>query len=434
MRFQLQLSSVLFSLGLAAGCTNGQFGGQVGADGDGGTNSEGGTCEVKSKKKMGVDETTALGFTGAQVIALAQGSHAASLTWASNQTSVELVPAAGKSTITFDVKADEGTLELMDLEPKEGAGGMENALSEDEPCKDELRFTANVHVKSDNGAFDDDFEAVFRASAARLVETSIELSPGKLEGSFDVTVVTPENAQSIQNRLELGFLPGSVSGTISGMVEASDGASVSATGLEFGHFPVESCEHGYLIPADSDWGKELVALVDAPIDFDLSWQNGDKTSLALDSEVSRICYLDGAWSDVETVALVLASRAKSADGRVDGTWDLSANIELDSAGAPTSVHVFRDAYLASTFATDVFQQETGISGFVFGVGKVATFQFGYDVDWVAELTSGVLTIFEGTPADCGKQEVSPDDGGASTPGCAGTDYAEIEQATLRAAD
>lgn len=434
MRLRLQLTSVLFFMGLAAGCTNGQFGGQVGADGDGGTNSEGGACQVKSKKKIGVAEATALGFTGAQVIALAQGSHAASLAWASKQTSVELAPAAGESTIAFDVTADEATLELVDLEPKEGDGGIENALSEDEPCKDELRFTANVHVKSDNGAFDDDFEAVFRASAARLVETSIELSPGKLEGSFDVTVVTPENGESIQNNLELGFLPGSVSGKISGMVEANDGASVSAMGLEFGHFPVESCEHGYLVPADSDWGAELVALVDEPIDLDLTWQNGDKTGLALDSEVSRICYLDGAWSDVETVTLELSSRAESADGRIDGKWALSANIELDPAGAPSVLHVFRDAYLAATFEADVFEQETGISGFVFDAGKVATFQFGYDVNWALDVTSGVLTVFEGTPADCGKQEVSPDDGGASTPGCAGTDYAEIEQATLRAAD
>jgi hypothetical protein len=129
------------------------------------------------------------------------------------------------------------------------------------------------------------------------------------------------------------------------------------------------------------------------------------------------------------VVASLSTRVKSADGRIDATWQLQGQLELDAAGAPSHVGIVRQAYMVDSFAAADFEAQSGISGVDLGDAEEASFSFATDRD-VGARASGELTVLAGAGANCATQTPAPADGGTSSPGCSGLDYQEIAHASL----
>ncbi|HSC86257.1 MAG TPA: hypothetical protein VLC09_03265 [Polyangiaceae bacterium] len=437
----LSLGSALVGSALlgALACTNGQIGGEIGVDGDGEAAAEG--CEERSRTALADDETTALGVSYATLADELRGAHTANLAWAAtlrgaSASGVSLTPAAGDSDITLDIQPIAGSGAWVDM-AVESNDGAEGALIDGSECADELRLRAIVRVTSANGAFDDEFEVELRAASPDLVRGAIALEPGELEGTFAVSADAGRSA--VQTTLDFGLVHGSVSGSISGFLESESEGAVSAGGVEYGHFPLEACADGvgYVVDPSSDFGERVLALLEGTRELTLDWRDGSETTaFHFDAQAAGpLCY--GGLVGPSRLVVPMTASAQSDDGRVDGTWSLEGQVELDATGQPAHGTVLRQAWLASDYAVEDFVAATGIDGVAFDGESRATFSFSLDED-VGGPESGQLSVLATNSEPCMAEEVEPSEGDAGdpsgSPGCAGVDWSELVQATLAPAE
>lgn len=410
-----------------------------------GTLGWGEQCEDVETIPVGPGEPTMLGFAGQALLDLVGGPHEAELVWGPSSAGMplavdyELIPAAGDSTVRVEVTPDVSTLRLVERRPvaEDSATGQEagpmvlgDTAGE---CPSELRVDARVEVTTENGALDDSFSVTLATSSATSVNVGIPVEPGGLNGSFDVVVADTEGTKAVQTTLTLAFAPGAFSGALAGSLQVTTEAVASAAGVTYGYFPRERCESGVLVGADSTFAQSLQAELDTLSNFDLTWPEGDTTTLTLSHQVRQIC-LDPIWAMGDPMAVIqLDSSASTADQRIDGTWQLEAQVSLDPTGAPAATRILRQAYLANTYPAAQFEAATGISGFDLGDAEQATFFLDLAPSETEEgAAQGSLTIFAVSPLSCPPPADLPNN--ATAPGCAGNEAVELGVATLVAAE
>ena len=305
------------NLALCFACESGQIGGEVQEPGPGaGDAMEGGmgagdamgmgegSCEEGESTLLAPDAVTSLGFAGQDLLDLVAGEHEATLAWGvppQQSSLVEVVPAAGESRIVVRVTPDPTTLRLVERHPA-ALSGLEGDVTDVAAfgCQDELRVDAVVAVTTDNGALNETFEVTFSATSANYVQASVPVVPGELDGSFAATIPdTPGTETKQTTSLSLTFAPGGFSGSLWGSIEQNDGVVLSIRSVIYGTFPIESCEFGAVVGADSEFAGEVVVLLDDLHNFDLVWDSGAATQLALSHEVSRICFQEGLPGDIQ---------------------------------------------------------------------------------------------------------------------------------------
>lgn len=426
-------SIVLLSLSLLAGCSNGQIGGEVKEPDDGGlSGGEGGDgCESAETIPLAFDEMSTLGFSAEQLAANIAGSHETTLAWGVEEgyVTVELTPEAGEGMITVVVRVDEKSARFVDLEPA-SSGEDRGTLIGDmaSSCSDVVLVDAQIEVTTDNGALNETFEVTLSAATPNYVSTRIELEPGSLDGSFDVEVSGPA-AKAEQTALQLAFTPGTVSGRISGLITTNDGQAASAGGVTYGHFPLDNCETGALVGQDTAFATKIFEAFDGLTELSLAWPGEEPTNLDLGLSPGRLCFEPSVYGSADRVVVQLPTTATSADGRIDGTWQLEGAASLAVDGTVQEAHIFRNGSHVQTFEPAAFEVGTGISGFSFDPESKASFSFevGQDQDGHVQ---GDLTILEIVPADCATEPVESPDGGMSAPGCAGDDVRELATAVI----
>lgn len=436
-------------LAVSTGCTTGQIGGEIeNTNGPGEEDALAGpSCEAIETTEVGLDEETSIGITVQDVIEAISGTHETTLSWGAELSGLDatLTPEAGETTILIEVTPRPESATFVDLEPKQSNGGQEDGPSIVEPaaeaCADEVRVVADVTVASGNGALDDTFEVIFRAKSESVVSGSVGVSPGELDGSFDLA--SEGNAEPVQTRLSLSFAFGTVSGEISGFWQEvhgdpnDDDTAVSASSAVYGRIPANGCQSGVLISEGSLWSDAILDAVSSNTEFDFTWQAGEMTNLTVSPTVGTLCL---AVDDLEGGGTILgdvSAALESEDGRLDAAWDLQvrANIEAEEITSLSvrSVDKEHHGYLAEDFAS-----ETGISGVETDATELG-FEFVYTIGLEGETTSGTLTILELLIPDCARPDYEPEvittpDGGSGSDGCAGIDVTEIETATFVAAD
>ncbi len=437
-------SALLVALSSVAlcGCETGQIGGEVNEPDDNFEGDPTGSgCQEDESVNLTAGEESDLGFAPNAVFELVSGSHEADFVWGSPRNeefaSYELTPAAGEGAITITVTPDEASATLVHRSPPSSNGTEEGGLAFfGDSCPDVLRFDAEVHVESDNGAFDDTFTATFDATSAHVVSTRIPLDLDQLAGSFAVHLTEPEGAELQQLGLSITFGPGAMTGLVSGMATTQNGEVASAAGIEFGRFPAEQCQSGSLVALDSEYAQSFIGALDGLQNFEMTWDGSEPTGFSLAHDVAQICFeAAGALGPNDTVVLHVDAAAQSDDARIDGTWRLEARVTLDPEGAPASVELLRQAYLADVFPAASFEGTTGISGISLADGTYGSFTFNLSDDLSDSLpASGALTVLQVVPADCSNQEPVETEGGAASPGCAGSDVLELEGATFVGAE
>ncbi len=436
----------LFAATTFSACTTGQIGGEIEhSDGKGGRglgeDASGSGCEVAATTPLGADEETPLGVTAQQLSEAIEGTYETSLSWGTQiAEGAELTPEAGETTVTIEIIPREDSATLVDLEVKQSSDSDDDrALIEEDfgQCSDEVRVVADVIVTSENGAFDDTFEAVFRSTGGSVTNASIGIVPGELAGSFDVT--TDGNGEAKQTSMKIAVAFGTISGTVSGIWQEVHGdpndgdSAVSGSPMTYARFPANGCQYGALIGEGSIWADAIADAVGSSTSFDLTWEDGEATSLSLEPSLGALCL---EANDYEASGTIVGSGSvvvSSEDGRVDATWDIEVRASLEGDEL-TSLRVVSVDEKYEGYPVDEFTEATGISG----VETDATdldFEFSYDVGLGGEASRGSLSVFELVIPECARPDYEPEvvsgpDGGQGSDGCEGVDRVELETAIV----
>lgn len=419
------------------GCTTGQTGGEIEADDQGEANGD--YCEEVDQTDVADDEANDLGVSAEEIAATIDGTHEATLDWGVQvpESLVTVVPPSGESNISITVEVLPDTARIVDLEPRQINGEEDAAVGEIDvaPCRDELRVGARVTVTTDGGAFNDTFDATFATTDGTIITSRIDL-PDELEGSFAVELGEDVPNGKHSEWIEITFALGNLSGEISGTIESSDGAVAMGAGALYGSFPVEGCEHGYLIDPESDWAVQIETLLSEHTEFDFAWDGESSTVMTVAPQMGQLCLEENVYSSEHTLSFGVDAAVSTADDSINGTWALAGRATVLADGSLEEVNVFRDNYLGMSYPTATFEASTGITGVTSDAEEVS-FQFGYVIDPTGQTpTYGSMAILELTIPECAEEGAEPeiveepDGGGSSAPGCAGIDFTESRLATL----
>lgn len=190
-------------------------GGQVGEENFG--------CAAASTEELSVDDSTPLGFTVAEVLSLAEGTHESPLTWADERSAVLTVTMSYASRATYQDREWMST----------NGDGREDLDIGTGDCLDILNLEMNVQLMTDDGALNENF--IVDLQAATVTEAGFHISLGLPTGSLAIEAFAPAGSfESYSAALDLVIDAGGISGTISGQAETAatgggDDGVVSAT-------------------------------------------------------------------------------------------------------------------------------------------------------------------------------------------------------------
>ncbi len=219
----------MLTLALAVGCNledpnpddGGQFGEEV-------TSS----CQVVSRTPLALDEVSALGFAAQDVLALAEGTHTATLTWARDG-------AATGVTVTV---ALDGEAELLDREVvKTGTGsGEEPAITM--WCPDMVEIGVAFTVTTDDGQLAESWSGGLTSEDG--ASASARRSLDAVQGTFDAWdhVDPTADYDELEGSLELGFDVQGSWGTVRAQGSGTDGEVAWAENLELGRWAPPGAE------------------------------------------------------------------------------------------------------------------------------------------------------------------------------------------------
>jgi hypothetical protein len=317
-------------------------------------------CEYAEPVPINSSEVTAAGFSVAQVLSFAEGTHSFEAAWPHDGE----VPATG----TLVVTAAEETARFIDAMPPAHLDLPEN------PCAPRVEQDVSVALtlSNEHGTLAATFDSVLVASSSELAQLSnIELTPEIFTGALQWTVAPDERVSNLQvlatisplgasgvlyavaiSDPQLGEVDGPVAAWPAG---ASCGPRDHAVGIDqtlFGVMP-----------------GEVVTML--PQALTLAWDDGERTTatLALTPRNQVACLTKDCdeWCPalIESTAIDPETRSRfelevtaaivTADGRWDGTFDAVLYIEvLDVGGLErTFLHAQSDHASAQALEDDL---------------------------------------------------------------------------------
>jgi hypothetical protein len=260
-----------------------------------------------------------------------------------------------------------------------------------------------------------------------------------------VNVVEPAGGEAVQFALDTSFTVGAFAGSISSMIQLVSSEVTSASEMTYAEWPEREASDGQGADGGTADDEGVDDTPSIPVDLSndgfvkdawdslllteplaLTWQNGVATTLTLEltSKDGRGNY-EVTEAGTESVTFDVSAVAKTADGRIDGTWDLSAWMLLDTLGHPSSAALLRYA-TEGTLTPANFEAETGISGVDFTDQDNAGFelQLDYDFEGAVPMHSGTFAVVGMVQPACSE----PDSNDA--PSCNGIEVTELETATI----
>lgn len=183
---------------------------------DGGqTGDEGAHCDPVESTTLGLDDDSPLGFSGADVLAVAGGEHTSTLRWA----------IGGTTALTVDVVHD-GTVKFVEYEWVDDSGQDIAALD----CGDQLELGVTVSFATADGAFDESFVTRLDAVAGDAASLFEELDLDDLTGTYEVTTETDtSDYDDVTAWLTVDFAAAGWSGTVEGQGSGTDGSGPDGT-------------------------------------------------------------------------------------------------------------------------------------------------------------------------------------------------------------
>ncbi len=421
--FPIALVSLVFAATVA--CEPKGGGNNDDAIGDGGV-----SCVDTPTVIESVDELSDLGFSAAEVLALAEGEHTSPIFWNTTYNDggidLEIGPESGEVAMTITVAHDGGEIRYVKSEPDEGDGSDIAPAS----CADRLEIDVTAMVTTAGGALAESIEVTLRSDTDLYTQFSAKLDLGALDGSFSV-VDKNAVAEVGPATLDVTFSDYGISGGLSGQLEMEGDGWVGVGFVQYATFPSAEprCEFGEIpIPFDGVFGvlsaSDALDLVNRDWIFELRWDGGEGVPLELSAvhDGAEVCAaVNGDYGTAGSLRVGATVDLATEDGTVAASIPVVLTAEPGEDGELAQVHIANYAPYGSLVPVAEFPTAFGefgvdVSGYdLAGVdfnGAFAPFDDPGSAD-------GSLTILGGTDPDCS------DEPGA---GCPGWDTVEVARA------
>ena len=380
------------------------------------------SCDEVVTVLSGVDAETGLGFTAADVLAVAEGSHTAPIFW--HPGDVQFGPETDEGELSVDLSYAGGEIRYVQAT---------NPNAAEMGCVDRLEIDAEVQLHTAGGALDESFSAPLRASRPGVAMLRHELPLDEIAGDLAVTSVEPANGEAAPLSLELGVSSFGVFGSIDGGVEVHSGDAVAFGLQNYATFPTDGLACDFPaeapVPFDAEWAgvsaAEALALLDAFPALELQWSGDTPTSLTIEAAPvgATACGRIDADDFAAPLSFDVALTMKSADGRLDGALTLRADANVDALGELSELSIQRDAPYGDYASLADFEETFGIYGVDLSGFDGAGITFDLTCD--AEGHHGAITVLGATTHECSEEPGAP---------CEGTDMIEVVSGTWSSAD
>jgi hypothetical protein len=231
-----KLSSVLLALVGLPACGGGQTGGEVTDEPQ--TVEGPAHCNNVATRLTSVDAVGPLGFSGADILGFANGTHSARVEWVPHPVGdvhIASGPEVGQGDVELEVRYTGGAVRHVDstLKPSTTEG-----LPRE--CNDWLELDVEVALRTSGGALDETWTTRL---AGNLDGAAIDrdFTPSELDGAFYADVLSPENG-SLENFFTSASIrsDGVFSGQVSGNLLIPVEGGITVAWVDYAFWPVRS--------------------------------------------------------------------------------------------------------------------------------------------------------------------------------------------------
>ena len=429
----------------SAGCFGGQTGGEVGSHpprdedlgGSGGTyiqNPEDGpsiaVCVEECRDErtaLELDEPSPLGFSPEDVLAVAEGTHEAALTYSSSQEGAFQLTPGGTSTTLTMVLERTGNATFVQSWP--GPDSCYPADSQ-EICPDRLEVEVTVSLTTEDGAFDEQFAALLVAKSPGETTLTVPLDLESLAGSFAVEV--DNDGKTALTTLDSVFAAGVFAGSVTGLLQLERDGSHAETGyVTFAHWGRGDCpDDAALVDPEAEGvlsSAEPFDTINQTSPLSLTWADGTQTELTLNASDSGgpLCrsfsrLVERKQEDFERYVIGGTIELATADGR----WATTQPIEVCSA-ADAGELVTTSLYLAQDEPVPRSEFEATFGLRDVDLGDFETAGLRLDIAYTGEGDSGRaegdVTVVGVLPNEC----VDTEDSTCGSPGWQELEVAKV---------
>ena len=270
-------------------------------------------CTERVTVLASIDEVSPLGFSAADMLALAVGQHASGARWGHDEASsasVEFTPAAGDTAVTVDLRYSGGEVRFIEAD---------ELLLYDFACNDRLEVDIELDLATADGALAERIVAPQQARNPEVVTLSQRIAGGELAGTLDFTVTHPPDAAT-ELAVRLGISPGNLSGGVA----VAFGEGVGSWLYDLAAWPaLAPCSPNLAaVPLDlalADFtALDVLAHVESFGPVPLTWDDGTTTELTLEFATrGTACGLHTSQFDAYLGGIILPVdlAVSSADGR-----------------------------------------------------------------------------------------------------------------------
>lgn len=179
------------------------------------TGSEDFGCLEASSRELARDESAPIGFSANDVLSIAEGSHAITVTYADGSTT----PA------TLEVVYDGAAPRFLEMRWQDDGSGQEIALVAPEmQCLDVLAIDVTLHLETEDGAFDERWTTTLRASSAESSTAMLNATLDSLQGSYEPSAADVEGSDTVRLLINATFDASAAHGSIEGQAESVEGS------------------------------------------------------------------------------------------------------------------------------------------------------------------------------------------------------------------
>ncbi|MEJ7731975.1 MAG: hypothetical protein WKG00_22540 [Polyangiaceae bacterium] len=161
-------------------------------------------CLPVTTTPIGLDEPTALGFTAAELLDLADGDHQASLAW----------DKGGSTSLDVSVTADAASARYVERAWQDDGSGTAAEPAID--CPDVIEIDAVTGFATEDGAFAESWTTTLSASEPGLVLLGASVAPDAIAGSYQVTEVDPAQYDELTLFFDVAIDAGGATGAVAG--------------------------------------------------------------------------------------------------------------------------------------------------------------------------------------------------------------------------
>jgi len=429
---------VAFALGgLTAGCSGGQSGDLSGQnDGNGHEVGNSAGCEEQKQKLADFDTQTDAG-TAEELLAFAETTFDAPLTWKAEDGSWTVSPESGQGNIHVTVTRGQNAYALSYVEKPDQSGAAIGVI-----CPPpQLGVEAHVTVSTDGGALNESFDTLLRAETAGIGSLEVPLDFSKLDGSLAISFAQASH-KLVQAKLAATLTPYGMTGAISGIDQGTSGTGpnsvASARGISLAVWPASEACQAFSQQGDGlgvavtksvlgATGNESMAAVTPAPAAPITWMDGTQTTLDVSIESAG----DGCFRLNDSpipadagpqVGYPVTVKLSSADGHVDGSYAGQLLVSGSETSRRTEASVVLQLGVADL-------AKTGFDSVHVPAGSEKLL-FQLESKRVAGNLSGAVRLFAISTPPCAPAPTPPSDGsGASAPGCAGQTQTQIEGAS-----